>query len=199
MKPISAVWAAPLLVVVAILLAMTWFKMRKQTAPHNPRPAMPASIVEPATPGHPRPAPSNAHRAPVAGSPVELRAQQALQAEEVKILVETGRDRLVGQYQSERVDNSWAAAKEQALVRLSTSPQIARLDAEPTSIVAHCRTSICHVEAEFASTMAADDWATLYTLNIGVEMPSVSLQNEPRRDGTVSVKLYGLARSSPGI
>lgn len=109
-------------------------------------------------------------------------------------LAEAGKQKLQSRYEGERVDVAWAAAKQQVLERLSVSPQITQLGAQPLAIQAHCRTSVCRIEADFATRVAADDWHTLYTLNAGTEMSNSSATGSLNPDGTVHLQIYGLAR-----
>lgn len=152
---------------------------------------LPVSDV-PTTTSHPRAQIPGAFQNPQ--TPEEMAAQLAAERGEVVKLVDTGRSKLYEQYQAERVDGRWAVAKEQTLVALKTSPLIDGVNAAPTTIEVHCRTSVCNVIAEFSSKLAADDWASLYPMSVGTEMPNIALQQTMNADGTVRVEIYGLAR-----
>ena len=119
---------------------------------------------------------------------------QAANEASVKTIVDAGENKLRSRYESERVDAAWASRKQQALERLSFSPQIEQLNAQPLSIDAHCRTSVCMINADFATRLAATDWHTLYTLNAGTEMSNSSMRSTVNPDGSVHLQIYGLAR-----
>lgn len=112
----------------------------------------------------------------------------------VSKLVEAGKQKLLSRYNSEPVDAAWAARKEQALERLSVSPLIEQVNAEPLSFSARCRSSVCLIGADFPSRLAADDWFTLYTMNAGQEMSNASSESSVNPDGSVHLQIYGLTR-----
>ena len=62
------------------------------------------------------------------------------------------------------------------------------------SIDAHCRASVCLINAEFPTRLAATDWHTLYTLNAGTEMFNSATRSTVNADGSVHLQIYGLAR-----
>ena len=124
----------------------------------------------------------------------DLMAIVAANDEAAAKVAEAGERKLRSRYESERVDPKWAPGKQQALERLSVSPQIEQLNARPVSIDAHCRTSVCLINAEFQTRLAATDWHTLYTLNAGTEMFNSSTRSTVNPDGSVHLQIYGLAR-----
>lgn len=182
-------------IVVALIAVVSGWAMRSRATVGTERIAVdtsaPVQVVEGA-----RRAPSN--RTPLASSsPIpgaELMALQAANDAAVSKLVNAGEQKLRGRYESERVDAAWASRKQQALERLSVSPQIEQLNAQPLSIDAHCRASVCLINADFPSRLAATDWHTLYTLNAGTEMSNSSMRSTVNPDGSVHVQIYGLAR-----
>ncbi len=127
-------------------------------------------------------------------SPADLLATLAANEAAVSRVTTAGREKLRSRYESERVDTAWASNKQQALERLSVSPQIEQLNAQPLSIQARCRTSVCLIDVDFATRLAADDWHTLYTLNAGTEMSASSSTSSANPDGSVHLQIYGLAR-----
>ncbi len=150
-------------------------------------PAAQAVEHTPVAPSRPSPAPVDV----LGQDPMVL--QKANEAS-VNALVDAGEQKLRSRYDSERVDAVWASRKQQALERLSVSPQIEQLNAQPLSINAQCRTSICLINADFPSRVAATDWHTLYTLNAGTEMFNASMRSTVNPDGSVHLQMYGLAR-----
>jgi hypothetical protein len=105
-----------------------------------------------------------------------------------------GRDKLHVRFTSEQTDAGWSLATEQALARMSTSPQIEELGAKPLSFNARCRTTICVIHADFPTRRTAEDWFTLYTLNSGAQMSNVSVQTLTNPNGSIRLELYGFAR-----
>ena len=159
-----------------------------QRAAADPVPAAQALEHASMAPSRPAPAPAAA----VDGQ--DPMAMQKANAASVNALVDAGEQRLRSRYESERVDAAWASRKQQALERLSISPQIEQLNAQPLSIDAQCRTSVCLINADFPSRVAATDWHTLYTLNAGPEMSNASMRSTVNPDGSVHLQMYGLAR-----
>lgn len=140
---------------------------------------------------------SRSNRTPLesaAPSPADMIAMKEANDEAVAKLVETGKQKLLARYESERVDTAWATRKQQTLERLSISPQIEQINAQPLSFNAQCRQSVCLIHAEFPSRLAADDWFTLYTLNAGGEMFNASSDRTMNPDGSARLQIYGLAR-----
>ena len=122
-------------------------------------------------------------------------AMQVVNDASVNALVDAGENKLRTRYDSEPVDAAWASRKQEVLERLSaSSPQIDQVNAQPLAIAANCRTSVCLISADFRSQTAADDWFTLYTLNAGPEMSSASSRRTVNPDGSVNLRIYGLAR-----
>ena len=151
-------------------------------------PAAQAVQRAPVAPSRPAPA------SPATALGQDPLALQNANAASVNALVDAGEQKLRSRYESERVDAAWASRKQQALERLSISPQIEQLNAQPLSIDAQCRTSVCLINADFPSRVAATDWHTLYTLNAGPEMSNASMRSTVNPDGSVHLQMYGLAR-----
>jgi hypothetical protein len=185
-----------LLVVVALIVAITSWRLRvADTNRHTV--SAPDHVVgiaaQPSTPG----SPATISRTPLPG-PMPTEAEIMLRREaskrEAQQVVEAGKSKLVGQYQSEKVDAQWASAKEQRLQSLSTTAEMTSLNAIPTDMQVDCRSSVCRITATFRSRVAAEDWFTLYALNVGAEMPNASFESHVNPDGTVGVQVHGLAR-----
>ncbi len=137
------------------------------------------------------------HSLPALAVPPAARASVAMiaaaDAGAAKV-AEAGKQKLRTRYESEHVDAAWAQRKQQALQRLSTSPQIEELHADPLSFAANCHSSVCLIAADFPSRVAADDWFSLYTLVAGEEMSNVSSEGSTNPDNTIHLQIYGLAR-----
>jgi hypothetical protein len=189
---------AVLLVVGAAILAASWWKAGQGGGP-RPVEAAPGAALPQSSPSAPRlagrPSPADAPHA-TAPTPSDAISAQLLAAHEAALaeIAKVGRDTLRGRYQVEQVDPGWAMAKEQTLARLSASGQIEQMAVGPTRFRADCRSTVCRIHADFPDRRAADDWHTLYTLAVGVEMPNVSMQRTHNPDGSVRVELYGFAR-----
>jgi hypothetical protein len=97
-------------------------------------------------------------------------------------------------YGSEPVDAAWATAKQAELTDLSVSQQIRELGVEPENMAVDCKSTMCRVTADFASTSAGDDWFTLYMANVGAKVPVASYKYIQNPDGTVTINLYALGR-----
>ena len=117
----------------------------------------------------------------------------ANEAAAVKI-AEAGEQKLRSRYEAERVDQAWASRKQQALEQLSTSPLIEQVNAQPLAINTQCRSSVCLIEVDLPSRLAAEDWYTLYTMNAGLEMFASSSRSIVNPDGSVHLQIYGLAK-----
>lgn len=124
----------------------------------------------------------------------DLAAMQATNDASVNALVDAGEKKLRTRYDGEPVDAAWASRKQEALERLSVSPQIEQVNAQPLSMAASCRSSVCLISADFPSQTAAEDWFTLYTLNAGPEMTNASSRRTVNPDGSVNLRIYGQAR-----
>lgn len=187
-------WFAVLLIG-ALVLTLTWWK----TGQHGPAYQQAAEVqATPVVDDAPAITPGNQTSLRVLPSaPVDtaaIAAGRAAQKTAVDGIVEAGRRKLTAQYQAERIDGSWAIAREDSLLANGTSPQIEALNAQPANLVAHCRTSVCRVEANFATQQIANDWLTLYSTNQGVHLSSATYDMTPNPDNTVHLEIYGLAR-----
>ena len=109
-------------------------------------------------------------------------------------LVNAGHNKLLSQYQNEKVDAQWAHVREQSLVSHSVSQQIQDLKVEPKNMTVHCRSTTCAITADFATRGAADDWLTLYATNTGTNLYSISSQVTANADGSAHIQIYGLAK-----
>ena len=184
-------------IVIALIAGVSGWALRSRTSasPGAERAAAdaaapPAQRLERADTATPSRAPS-LPAIPTGQDPLaDMRANEAA----VSKLVAAGKQKLLSRYDSEPVDAAWAARKEQALERLSVSPLIEQVNAEPLSFSARCRSSVCLIGADFPSRLAADDWFTLYTLNAGQEMSNASSESTVNPDGSVHLQIYGLTR-----
>ncbi len=121
-------------------------------------------------------------------------AYERAQGKGSSTVAQAGRTKLQGQYQTEAVDAGWAIGKERALETLQSNDQIEQFGARPVALDVACRSSVCRLQAEFASRVAADDWITLYLLNAGHEISRSSYLRTDYPDGTASIELYGQTR-----
>jgi hypothetical protein len=126
---------------------------------------------------------------PGVSEPIRARREreQANQAQAVA----AGRNKLVSQYQNEKVNGGWAAAREQSLTSNAVSPQIEQLGAKPKNLTAHCRSTTCQITADFPTPTAADDWVTLYLTDPATALSKSSYQTSENPDGSVHIDLYG--------
>lgn len=120
-------------------------------------------------------------------------AREAAKAGAAKI-TQAGRSMLQGRYEGETVDPAWASQKQATLRERATSAQIDDANAQPTDFQVQCRRTVCKINAVLPSMTAADDWFSLYALNVATDMPNISLNRATNPDGSISVELYGLAR-----
>lgn len=189
---------APLIVgalAVALIAGVSAWTMRSRSAEPQSVAAVSAASSAPAT--------ASVAANPATGMPgvpaspasaEDMLAMQAANEASVNTLVDAGEKKLRTRYDSEPVDAAWASRKQEALERLSASPQIQQLDAQPLAMAANCRSSVCLISADFPSYTAAEDWLTLYTLNAGPEMSNAASRRTTNPDGSINVRIYGLAR-----
>jgi hypothetical protein len=185
-----------LVVVVALIVGITAWRLRvADTSTHTV--SAPDDVVGIAAQPSPPGLPATISRTPLPGpmpTEAEMMAQREASKREAQEVVEAGKSKLVGQYQSEKVDAQWAPAKEQRLQSLSITAEMTSLNAVPADMQVDCRSTVCQITATFPSRVAAEDWFTLYTLNVGAEMPNASYESHVNPDGTVGVQVHGLAR-----
>lgn len=112
----------------------------------------------------------------------------------VKAEAEARQRAYAAQYAQESVDASWASAKEAKMLEASKSGEISQLNAEPGDLNIDCKTSLCKIQANFASHGQAEDWLTLFSTTLGGEMPKASFQYLSNPDGTTEVVIYGVSR-----
>lgn len=194
-------WFA-LVLVVALIAAVTW-SMRPGSTSEADAAAVTASngsddgidtandAIAPQSiaGGMSEPLPANA-----AEALARLESQKARDRAEVDKVLAAGRNKLVGRYESETTDQSWANAKQVELAQFSTSAQIEAINVEPGNLDIACRRSICRIGADFASRSAAQDWATLYLTNMGDRLPNAFFEMSANTDGSTHIDVYGLAR-----
>jgi len=196
MQSISNKALIGLVVVVTLIVGITAWRLRiadtsRQTA------SAPADAVGIAGQPSASVSPATITRTPLPGplpTDAEIMAEREAGKREAQQVVDAGKNKLVGKYQSEQVDARWARTKEQRLQSLSTTAEMTSLNAVPADMEVACRSSVCRITATFPSRAAADDWFTLYTLNVGAEMPNASYESHVNPDGTVGVQIHGLAR-----
>lgn len=98
-------------------------------------------------------------------------------------------------YRAETVDAAWAPGKERELARISALEGVEAAQAvKPSSLDIDCRSTMCAVNATFASDGAAQDWLLMFTSSLGDAMPRVATTRVDNPDGTVTVRMYGKSR-----
>lgn len=98
------------------------------------------------------------------------------------------------QYDNERTNPQWSAAKEQDLLRLRSTAEIARLNADVSNLQVDCKSSMCRLTGDFPTMTAGSDWFTLYSLNVGEGLPSSTFKFERNADGTSKIVIYAVGR-----
>ena len=101
---------------------------------------------------------------------------------------------LATRFSTENVDAGWASAKESRMQVASASEQISSIHAEPQNLVIDCRSSLCKISGDFQSRGLAEDWLTLFSTDLGNEMPTASYRYLPNQDGSFHLVVYGLGR-----
>jgi hypothetical protein len=187
----AAVFAA---IFVAVVVGLTW-----RARPSHTLAGTPVGIegVDPVA--APAQQPSASRRLPVLTpdprlSAVATRQRLLGRSAAISASIASGRQKLAARYGSEPVDAAWAQRKEKALASANDASQLADLDAKPLSFSAQCRSTVCLIGADFASTLAADDWVSLYTLVAGPEVSRAAMQRSQNPDGTVHLRVYAAAR-----
>ena len=185
-------WLVGLAVIVVIALAMLFKRAGNETAPAA-TPSVQQDSAQAARPGIRR----GTH---VPGQPMpmeqlrEQRQKAAEQRKEVQQRVDRTQAAFAARYANEPVDAAWAGAKEAELMTLGVSDQIRQLGAEPQNMAVDCKSSMCRITGDFASTSTGDDWFTLYMNNVGAKVPVASYKYVRNPDGTVSINVYALGR-----
>ena len=100
-------------------------------------------------------------------------------------------------FAAEQVDARWAAAQQADILAASKAGQIAQLQAQPKQIDIDCKSSTCRVEADFARRSVAEDWLTLFLMNMGGGMANATYEYSTNPDGSARLTVYGVSDSSP--
>ncbi len=183
--------------VIAIAALVWWFQSRSSTADEDVSTravAGPAISQERSDRVAPRSTPPSGVLDDVVGNETLTNLRRQQQRQEVGKVVESGRRKLVGAYESETIDRQWAGNKQRTLESLQSNAQIEELNARPSAFDVACRTSTCRIQADFPSRLAAEDWITLYLLNAGPEIMNSSVNRTILPDGTASIEIYSQAR-----
>ncbi|HJW46260.1 MAG TPA: hypothetical protein VJ484_07190 [Lysobacter sp.] len=148
------------------------------------------------TPRHVSVPSRSASQLPMNGAEAQarLQAKRAQERKKIDRVVAAGRSKLVGRYESQPIDHAWATVKRAELMELGTSEQIEAIQAQPTSLGVDCRTSVCRIGADFPSQTAAEDWATLYLISEGANLPQASMKASVNPDGSVHLDVYAHAK-----
>jgi hypothetical protein len=189
--PVAAIVFAA--IVAAVVFGITW-----AAGPSHAPTATPLAIdnvVPLAAPAQPSASRRLPMRAPDPRlSAVATRQRLLGRSAAVSASIATGRQKLAARYGSEQVDAAWAQRKEKVLASANDAPQIVGVDAKPLSFSSQCRSTVCLIGADFATTLAADDWVSLYTLVVGPEVSRAAVQRSENPDGTVHLQMYATAR-----
>ena len=185
-------WLVGLALIVVIALAMLFKRAGNEAAPVEPQPEQQATQATPdprrgGTPGTGQLSPQ-----------ADLRAQRQKAAEarkDVQQKVDRTQAAFAARYNNEPVDAAWAGAKEAELMGLGVSDQIRQLGAEPQNMSVDCKSSMCRITGDFATTSTGDDWFTLYMNNVGAKVPVASYKYVRNPDGTVTINVYAMGRN----
>ena len=185
-------WLVAIAVILVIALAMLFKRAGNDDAPAV---AQPEQQAQSATRPDPR------RRAmPLPGQPLSALALQdqrqklADKRKQVQQQVDRTQAEFAARYTNEPVDAAWAGAKEAELMGLGVSDQIRQLNAAPQNMVVDCKSSMCRITGDFATTSTGDDWITLYMNNVGDKVPMASYKYVQNPDGTVSINVYAVGR-----
>jgi hypothetical protein len=178
-------------VVLLVLGAAGWQLFASHPRARAP---VPEVALEPEAPNTPAPVAETRRQAPVMHLSTQNPAGRLALRAKAEAVVNAGRNRLMGSYQSEPRSAAWAMQMEQKLSDQSQSAELASLNANPLDFSVHCRTSTCHITADFPSRTAADDWAMLYVTNGDTGLTNTVYDCLVNPDGSVRVELYGHPR-----
>ena len=117
----------------------------------------------------------------------EMRQEHARRSRELKA-------RSAARYASERADPDWAPAKERELTTLAANKAFDQADARPSSLSVDCRTSMCRLDGQFATSGQAEDWVMMYMATVGDAMPNSVVSRSQSEDGSTRIEIYGRAR-----
>lgn len=132
------------------------------------------------------------NRRPERSGEVDLQNRAAIERE-FEQEASAAHEAIAARYSSEPVDAKWAANSESKLLSASKSAQISDMRADPVALVMDCKTSTCRVQADFDSMTQAQDWLTLFTLNLGEALPETSFKYTAIPGGGARATLYGVA------
>ncbi len=190
-------WLA-VMVLAALIVGLTWWKVSSR---HAELPPVPSGVLatQPSAEAW-----QGQVRSQRVGTSSDLSPQEAgttsqahhdaMRAQSAEV-VNAGHNKLLSQYQNEKVDAHWARVRERSLVSNSVSQQIQDLKVEPKNMTVHCRSTTCAIAADFATQGAADDWLTLYATSPGTNLFNLSSQVTANADGTAHIQIYGLAKN----
>jgi hypothetical protein len=186
-------WLWPLLTLVIVVTVLATFSFSRQPRLDEPSGAGSAASTMPATGATP-----SAENAPreVSVSPDPEEALNTIDraAREQQARIDQAKQDLIQLYQSEKTNPAWATTKERELLPLTQATQIQQMNAVPKQLDIDCKTSSCRVAAEFDNAGAANDWATVFTASLGSSMPTGTVQQVSRPDGTITIEVYGAMR-----
>jgi hypothetical protein len=177
-------WLWPLLTLALVVAVLAAFSFTRSPTSDVAGQEAAASAPAPAT------APVAAH-APPPTRALESSGAADLADREQQARIDRSRQDLVNLYRSEKTDPAWASAKERELLPLTQVAQIQQMNAVPEQLDIDCKASSCRIQADFDSSRAANDWATVFTASLGSSMPTGTVQQITNPDGSVTIEVYG--------
>lgn len=101
---------------------------------------------------------------------------------------------MASRFVAEKADPAWSGAHERELASLQDSGPMRDAGAKATNFRVECRSTICHIHAEFPSQGMANDWLQLYMGNVGDGLPVATAHQARNPDGSIRVEIYGVGR-----
>jgi hypothetical protein len=178
-------WIGWVLVVTAVGLAIIAWRVRTpagQAEPVQQSPAVvaaspAASVAPPSGSAAQRPGPSSAIET--------LRARAQAKAARAQ----SRQQYWVDGFAAQKIDPQWAGKQQQALLAMTRTGDFASDPAKPRDLAIDCKSSLCRLQASFASAAQAQDWTELVTLHSGGRFTGGATQISMRKDGTAGVMI----------
>lgn len=188
-------WIIPVLVAVAIIgliVAVTLFRGWRQDAEAGaPVAEAPAAAKTIKTQTRPRAA--KASQVVNTSDPDDWQQNREEATKEAQRKAENQHRALAARFAAEQVDARWAAAQQADILAASKAGQIAQLQAQPKQIDIDCKSSTCRIEADFPRRSVAEDWLTLFLMNMGTGMANATYEYSTNPDGSARLTVYGVS------
>lgn len=199
MKPSNRIpLVAAVVVVVAVVVATFMFRGRDDTGAGQseaaPQEAAPQSSVQAGPVPPRRKAAGGQDRSGLQEGVLERVEQRAEMRRQHDERTRALREQSAQRFASEQVDPAWAPQKTSALSAIADDPGFEVAGAQPKSLNVDCRSSMCRIEGQFASSGVAEDWILMYMSSVGSEMPNSVVSRSRNPDGSTRVEIYGRAR-----